>query len=107
MSGGNFHANVDFGLVWLILCWIGCMVAGGCAGSGKRATVAGVVLGAILGPLGVIAALGIDGREHCPRCAGKADGEGNVCQHCGLPLLWNERWGKPYADKRGLQDESE
>ena len=104
----NLSSTVDLSIFWVFLGWIGCIVAGACAGSGKRATVTGAILGAILGPLGVIAALGLDGRYSCPRCSGKLDGEGNECQHCRLPLAWDERYGKPYRDKtRTPPDEDE
>jgi hypothetical protein len=97
-----------WGVTWWIVGWIACIVAGACAGSGKSSAITGAILGALLGPLGVLAALGLDGRERCPGCAGRVDGEGDVCQHCRLPLVWSQRDGKPYYDKsRRLTTENE
>jgi hypothetical protein len=81
----------------VLLAWLACTIAGACAGSGKRAEVLGALLGAILGPLGVFAALGLDRRLQCPICTGRIDrrfgefgvGVEAICQHCHSSLNWD------------------
>ena len=53
------HIDIDIDAnirLILILAWIANVVAGACAGSGKRAAIQGGLLGAFMGPLGVVAA---------------------------------------------------
>ncbi len=94
----NFDNNyfVHSGQFWFLV-WIANIVAGACAGSGKQATWYGALLGALMGPLGVVAALGLDRRSRCPVCAGRLDATGKeskymycqtLCQHCRSPLYW-------------------
>jgi hypothetical protein len=54
-------------------------VAGGIAANGRIAGTQGFLLGFFLGPVGVVAALGLDNRPICPWCAGRLDGMGRVC----------------------------
>jgi hypothetical protein len=89
----NYRFDVDIRLI--VLVWIASIVAGACAGSGKSAAWTGAILGTFLGPLGVIAALGLDEREQCPRCTGRIDGFGEVCQHCRQPLHWDPNSNGP------------
>jgi hypothetical protein len=72
----------------VILLWIASAIAGGIAAASRGAAMGGTFLGLFFGPLGVIAALGLDNRAGCPRCAGRLDGRGLVCQHCGVSLAW-------------------
>jgi hypothetical protein len=91
-------------LFWLWL-WASSIICGAVAGSGKSATFEGVLLGCFCGPLGVIAALGIDGRVKCPACGGRLDSFTKHCQHCATPLSWPH--GKPIvcvpADRRSAE----
>lgn len=77
-----------------VLGMIVCGLAGLCAANAKNAAVQGFLAGFALGPLGVLAALGFDNRLQCPRCAGRLDGMGHVCQHCRVSLSWSQS-GKP------------
>jgi hypothetical protein len=56
--------------------------------AGRSLPLAGALLGFFLGPVGVVAALGLDGRPQCPRCAGRLDGCGRICQYCAAELEW-------------------
>ena len=78
----------------ILLLWFASGIAGACAGMRRNAEVPGFALGILLGPVGVIAALGLDQRPQCPRCAARLDGRGKICQHCQSPLLWTD-WGGP------------
>lgn len=100
------HIDIH-GSSWLVLVlvWLANVVGGACAGSGKRAAFLGGVLGAFLGPLGVVAALGLDRRHLCPICTGRLDGHDDrksTCQHCGGLICWDEVTDKPYADRSEL-----
>jgi hypothetical protein len=94
---------------WLILFigWFMCVIAGGFAGSGKSAAWLGAILGGILGPLGVVAALGLDQRYQCPHCTGKIDGVGEKCQYCKLPLHWDADTDGPQPTTSKRDDENE
>jgi hypothetical protein len=85
---------IDFLIIFII--WAACIIAGACAGSRRNSKVAGGFLGAFLGPLGVIAALGLDSRPKCPHCGGRLDGQGLVCQHCGITPRW--QYCQPIAE---------
>jgi hypothetical protein len=82
--------STDRWLTAIVIVSVVSALAGGVAGSGKHATLRGVLMGFLLGPLGVLATLGIDGRRQCPRCDGRLDGHGRVCQHCRVALVWVE-----------------
>jgi hypothetical protein len=62
-------------------------IAGSIAGRNRPAL--GALAGFFLGPVGVIAALALDARASCPRCSGRLDGRGRICQHCGAELEWS------------------
>ena len=78
----------------ILLLWVASGIAGTFAGHRRQACEGGFLLGILLGPVGVIAALGLEGRPQCPRCAGLLDGRGKICQHCHVPLDWMT-WGGP------------
>ena len=84
--------------VVFVLTWLASAVAGGFAGSRGMAIVSGAMLGLLFGPLGVIAALGLDERPQCYKCEGRLDGRGKVCQHCHTPLFW-KTCGRPAEAK--------
>jgi hypothetical protein len=69
-------------LAWII---VGGLL-GGIIGSFKKATDVGTMLGALFGPLGLIAALGIDGRPECPRCGERLWKVTETCPHCHARL---------------------
>ena len=73
------------GPVLLVYSLMWCIVGGalgGIIGSSKQAGSVGAMLGALFGPLGVIAAFAIDGRQQCGKCRGKLDGQPEICPHC-------------------------
>ena len=49
--------------VWV---WSGSTVAAGIIGHARQAAIAGAVLGLFLGPIGVVAAFALDGRDPVP-----------------------------------------
>lgn len=64
-----------------------CGVGGWIVGRSKEKAVEGALLGAMLGPLGVLAAAALDGRPQCPECRGRLPGAGGrVCPHCRADL---------------------
>ena len=69
--------------LWIVSGILGCVV-----GSQKDAPGAGVALGLIFGPLGLIAALSLDGRPMCPQCKGRLNGRASVCPYCHKSLAW-------------------
>jgi hypothetical protein len=112
----NIDIDIASWQIWLvILGWLANIVAGAFAGSGKQAVWLGALLGAILGPLGVVAALGLDLRPQCPVCTGRINGSVKVdqyrrtiCQYCRSPLYWDPVTNKPLLDKSDhLRDKNE
>lgn len=98
----DININANNAWIWWILVWVAHIVAGAFAGSGKQAAFGGGLRGAFLGPLGVVAALGLDGRHLCEICTGRIDGhedDRNICQHCQSPLYWDPITGKPFPDR--------
>jgi hypothetical protein len=98
----------------LLTCWvcvgIGCVlsgIAGSIAANGRNGAIQGFLAGFFLGPLGVIAALALDYRPCCPRCAGRLDGEGHVCQHCRVALEWPNSGGQPILRPENRQPAGE
>ncbi|MGE0605502.1 MAG: hypothetical protein AB7O62_00140 [Pirellulales bacterium] len=79
---------MDLGF-WVLL-WIGCAIAGYVAAHSRSAGSGGLILGVLLGPIGVLAALGLDGRPLCPHCGGRLDGRGKKCQWCAIALVWHQ-----------------
>jgi hypothetical protein len=70
-------------VLWLVSAGLACYV-----GSKKQAPVAGLCLGLLFGPLGVIVALVLDNRVQCPHCGGRLNGRYPACQHCCVELKW-------------------
>jgi hypothetical protein len=80
-------------LMWsIVVSWFACAILGFIVGEQKCAGGQGMALGLIFGPLGVIAALSLDGRPHCPRCVeplnAPSRSESSICPHCHAALAW-------------------
>ena len=91
LSVVSFQLSVEEWLILVCFCgavWIACGFLGAVIGQCRRDLGGGLLLGLVFGPLGVIAALGLDGRPCCPRCGGRLDSMGRVCQHCRVLLGW-------------------
>ncbi len=71
---------------FIVVLWIMSAIAGAFAGGSRNAAMGGFLLGLFFGPVGLIAALGLDDRYQCPRCRGRLDGRGEICQHCGQEI---------------------
>jgi hypothetical protein len=87
--------------IFILYTWAASVVAGAIAGYAKRAAYPGACLGLFLGPVGVIAALGLDYRRECPICTGKADMHRDgkaICQYCRTPVYWRALTGEPLPD---------
>jgi hypothetical protein len=99
---------------FFVFLWIASAICGAHAAADRNAGQGGFFLGLIFGPVGVIAALGLDNRPNCPNCRGRLDGRGRMCQHCGTLLEWTPH-GRPYdpieeakrADSRKLEESLE
>ena len=90
----------------LMLAWIACAFLAMIAADAKRAAVAGLWLGFLFGPLGLIAALGLDRRYQCSKCFGRINrgpqvNQPAVCQHCGAPLVWVLKNGRLETETPG------
>ena len=72
----------------IVVSWIASGILGGIVGAQKDAGVYGFFLGIIFGPLGVVAALSLDGRPKCPACTGRLNGRARVCPCCHAALVW-------------------
>lgn len=66
----------------LVAFWLVCGVVGGVIGNTKDAGVSGFLLGALLGPLGVLAAFAVDGRPQCEKCRTRIDPKATICPQC-------------------------
>ena len=75
---------------YVLLVWLCCGLLGWIVGFRRNAALAGLVLGILFGPLGVVAAFALDSRPQCPYCKGRLDGRGILCQFCGGSL--SEHW---------------
>ena len=71
--------------------WLGSFIGAVIVGDRKNAIIAGLLLGLCFGPVGLLAAFGLDARAQCPACKGRLDGYGDLCQHCRTPLFWNAK----------------
>lgn len=75
-------------LEYLVGGWLVCAAVAAIVGSARNAGGKGFLLGLLLGPLGILAAFAIDGREQCPHCGGRLNGRPQLCQHCQSHLDW-------------------
>ncbi len=83
------HAAQELIVTWM---WIAIpsAICGAAAASSKNAKVPGAILGFLFGPLGLIAAFGLDEREICPTCHGRLNGQPQLCMHCRSELYWRQ-----------------
>ncbi|MHC4181494.1 MAG: hypothetical protein ACYSWU_28680 [Planctomycetota bacterium] len=65
-----------------------CAFLGGAIARPKMARITGSLLGLCLGPLGIIAAFGMDKRPQCPQCYSRLDGLAKECPSCHARLIW-------------------
>lgn len=63
-------------------------IAGWFAAASRNAGQRGAMLGFFLGPVGVMAALGLDERHVCRNCGGRVNSRPNVCPHCKIVFDW-------------------
>lgn len=88
---------------WLWL-WVSgltllCTAVGALVGWWKGRTLAGLVWGTVLGPIGwIVVALARPEPHACPRCANTHREFARACRHCGAPL---RKAGSGMADNRG------
>ena len=73
----------------IFLIWIGCAFLAAFIAGRRNAAGTGLVLGAIFGPVGVIAAFAADGRQKCPACQERIQNFARSCVHCHVGLSWN------------------
>lgn len=82
----------DFMIGWVIGLVISCIifgVLGAIVGSRREKGVMGFYLGLLLGPIGVIVAFALDGRQSCVKCNSRLNGKPAVCPHCGQEYDWS------------------
>lgn len=83
-------SNDDGSLAILILIgWFICMAFAAHLGGQRNAGMAGLFLGFLFGPVGMLAAGFLDGRPNCSRCGGRQNVKPKghryeVCEHCGI-----------------------
>ena len=65
-----------------------CAFLGALIASRRKASLGGFVLGLLFGPLGVVAAFALDGRDQCPKCGTRLDSNGEICPSCKTELAW-------------------
>lgn len=81
-----------------VLIWIACGVVAAIIGSRKGEGCAAFFIGIILGPIGILLALGSSGnRRPCPFCKEMIHKEAVVCPHCQRDLV------QPEAEARNLE----
>ena len=69
-------------MTYFVILWCLCPFAGMFAASRREAIPQGFLLGLFFGPLGVIAALGVDGRYACKRCGTRINESAEICPMC-------------------------
>jgi hypothetical protein len=89
-------------LIVLGLVWVLSLIPGYFAGRDRSAGAEGLLLALIFGPIGVVAALGLDRRAKCYRCGGRIENRIKVCPHCGISYAgaeWPQEDSAAYASK--------
>jgi len=75
----------------IVLSWLASIILAGIVGHEKEGVAGGALLGLFFGPLGVLAALGIDMRCECIHCCGRLNTnrrKPDICPHCQSKLYW-------------------
>lgn len=88
-----------------IVIWLACGLISAMIGSKKGAGCSGFIIGIILGPLGIVAALISKGnRKTCPFCKELIHKDAVVCPHCQKDQP-NDGKPKSFMDglKKGLE----
>ena len=67
---------------YLLFLWALCPYAAMLAAQGREARLLGFLLGLFFGPLGVVAALGVDGRSICERFGARVFASAEICPQC-------------------------
>jgi hypothetical protein len=71
--------------LWVIVITVVCVAGGALIGWIKGRTLAGLVWGAALGPIGwIVVALSKSKLPECPECGKPNRCDAKVCRHCGL-----------------------
>lgn len=76
---------------WLAVC-VCCAILGAIVGQRRRSAGAGLLLGLIFGPLGIIVAFALDARPKCPACQERLNPAASLCPHCRTALVWRGGW---------------
>ena len=69
--------------------WLICGCLGYAMAQAKEAEKFGFWLGFLLGPIGLVAILAIDGRASCPTCGTKLNGKPEMCPACKTRFKWD------------------
>jgi hypothetical protein len=67
---------------WLLVGSFICGALAAAAASPRESIGVGFLLGALFGPLGLLAAMAIDGRSKCSQCASRINRGARVCPYC-------------------------
>ncbi len=59
---------------------------GAIVGGRRHARKAGMILGMLFGPLGIIVAFALDGRPRCPKCKARVEPGAAICAGCHTSL---------------------
>ena len=80
----------DFGMLSILMLfgWFISMAFAAHLGGQRNAGMAGLILGFLFGPIGMVAAGLLDRRPHCERCGGRQGIKPSglryeICEHCG------------------------
>ena len=80
------RAKRDFPVAYLLFLWALSPFAGMVAAREREAGCLGFLLGLLFGPIGVFAALHVDGRASCPRCGVRVFQRAEICPRCHTEL---------------------
>ena len=79
----------------VLLWWLFCGLVGGAIGASKGRAGAGILLGSLLGPIGIIISLFLTSQKTldtktqkvCPNCAERIQKAAKVCRYCGAGVV--------------------
>jgi hypothetical protein len=84
----------------LVIFWLICGIIGTVIGSFRNAGGTGFLLGFLLGPLGVLLVLMVEGRPKCPHCAEHHQPGAKICPHCRTALTVTRSWVDDWQSQR-------